>query len=128
MATDGGSVKAVVAVVIIVFAVGFLYWYYGTGYDPSKPRDRTVLAIDIEDHKVYKAVWPKGGDFPLKNPKTGRLTLWQAYANHEDKFLFPVPPKTRITSCPITGKMKVGSADLDKHKDWPVKIPEGLQP
>ena len=126
MAIGGGNLKSVVAIVLIMIASGSLYWVYGPqGTIPL--RDRTVLTIDIEDHKVYEVVMKKGDKYPLKNPDTGKHTLWKAFASVEGKFIFPGPAYEIIPESNFT-QGRFGGATINKHKDWSVKIPEDLQP
>ena len=127
MANGGGGAKGIVAVIIIIAAAIFLYWYNSSGPAPGGYQDRQVLVIDVKTGKSLEVTMKKDDKYPLKNPETGRRTLWQAYASHDHKFIYPGPSDRPVMVCPITGG-STGGASVAEHKDWPVRIPEGFQP
>jgi hypothetical protein len=121
-AKEKAKLKAVIAIVAICAALGFLFYYYRMSVDnPGEERDLEVLAIDIESGQLYEVIKEKGEDFPLTNPDTGQKTLWIAYVCYNEKILFPATLST--LNCPKCGNIKVGSATQD-HKEYEVYMPE----
>jgi len=127
MASSGGGAKGLVSIIVIIAAAAFLYWYYGSGPAPGGYQDRQVLTIDAITGKSYEVTMKVGDEYPLKNPDTGKRTLWMAYASYEHEFIYPGPVDEPVMACPITGG-RTGGATVAKHKNWPVRIPEGFQP
>ena len=118
--------KGIIALAIIVVALVFLWWWFKSGDNHAIARNLKVITIDINSGKVYAAILKVNQNYPLENPDTGNVTLWEAYVCSEEKILFPIQPKTMVTSCPECGNPKVGTATED-HKDYPVHIPPEIK-
>ena len=127
MAGSSESMKAVIAIIIIIVAGIFLYWYYGSQRGEAHQKELQVLTIDVETAKAVRVTMEPGDKYPLKNPDTRKRTLWKAFASVEGKFIFPGPAYETIPESSFT-QGSFSGATIKKHGDWPVKIPEGLQP
>jgi len=116
--------KAIVAIIAIVLAVGFLIRYnHKKSQNPALARDREVLTIDIENGEIHTVTQKAEERFPLKNPNTKRKTLWKAYICHDEQILFPIPPGQEVRACPNCKSSNVGAARIE-HKELRVWMPE----
>ena len=126
--------KGIVAVIVIILA-GFtllnmkFHWvdmgFLGGRQNPADPVTRNVITIDVMDSKMHEATLneKKNEKFPLMNPDTNTMTLWQAYVCREEKIIFPVPTMP-VMSCPFCGNANVGAAS-EAEKDYPVQVFDG---
>ena len=116
---------AIIAIVIFLGLNAKFHWInlgiFGGKLNPAIPRDREVVAIDIETHEVFYITKKKDENFPLTNPKTNTPTLWAAYVCHKEQIIFPV--QGMATRCPKCGDMEVGAAQ-EEDKDLEVYIQE----
>ena len=124
-----------VAALIVILLAGFVLlnmkfgWvslgFLGGQRNPADPVVRNVITIDVMDSKMYPATLNEKANekFPLKNPSTNTMTLWQAYVCREEKIIFPVP-NIPVMSCPFCPNVNVGAA-TEAEKDYPVKIFDG---
>jgi len=118
------TTKAIVAIIVIILAVGFLIRYnQKRSQNPAIARDREVITIDCETGELCKVTQKAEELFPLKNPKTKRMTLWKAYICHDEQLLFPKPPEVQVRNCPFCNSNNVGAAQT-KHEKLPTKMPE----
>ena len=127
MAGSNERMKGIIAIIIIIVAGVFLYWYNSSQGGDARPRDMQVLTIDVETGKAVHVTKKPDDKYPLKNPETGKRTLWMAFASVEGKFIFPGPAYETIPESDFT-QGHFGGATIKLHADWPVKMPPDFQP
>ena len=124
MAANPQATKAVVSIIVIVLAVGFIFWWrqkqkagrHGEG------RDREVLAIEVLPDgtgKAVKVIKPQDKPWPLEGRR------YKAYSCLEEgcESLFPATPGQMAQTCPICKRQNTGAAEMGK-KNWSVRVPD----
>ncbi len=110
--------RATIAILCIGASTLAIVLFYRTRAS-NAPVPVTVVAVDIDTAKLVEIVKKPGEKWPLKNPKTGLSTLYEAYICRDEKIIFPV--RGVAMRCPSCGSVNVGGiAHNEDYEECPV--------